>query len=96
DGIPVRLIDMRWLAPVPEEALLDATGESRAILIVDECRRTGSQSEALVTLFAERSDRPVSRITADDSFIATGPAYAATLPSVDDVVAAVRAVSQRR
>ena len=96
DGIPVRLIDMRWLAPVPEEALLDATGETRAILIVDECRRTGSQSEALVTLFAERSDRQVSRITADDSFIATGPAYAATLPSVDDVVAAVRAVSQRR
>ena len=90
DGIAVRLIALRWLAPLPEDALLEATRESAGILIVDECRRTGSQSEALMTLFAERDTRPVSRITAEDSFVATGPAYAATLPSVAGIVEAVR------
>jgi 2-oxoisovalerate dehydrogenase E1 component len=30
----------------------------------------------------------VARLTAQDSFIATGPAYAATMPSADDIVAA--------
>jgi 2-oxoisovalerate dehydrogenase E1 component len=51
------------------------------VLIVDECRRTGSQSEALVALFT-------ARITAQDCIIATGPAYAATLPSRDGIVEA--------
>ena len=60
----------------------------RNILVVDECRRTGGQSEAL-TLFNARKMAPVTRIAAHDSFIATGPAYAATLPSADDIVAAV-------
>lgn len=87
-GIDARVIDMRWLAPLPAEALLAATKDCKQILIVDECRRTGSQSEALLAFFLEAGSFAVSRIAAEDSFIATGPAYAATLPSVDDIVAA--------
>jgi len=88
-GVNARVIDMRWLAPLPAEALLRETAQCKAVLIVDECRRTGSQSEALMTLFTENCDLPVSRITAEDCFIATGPAYAAPLPSKDLIVAAV-------
>src|SRR6185436_4548591 len=54
-GLQLRIIDLRWLAPVDEEALLDAVAGCGRILIVDECRRTGSQSEALMALFAERA-----------------------------------------
>ena len=85
-----RIIDLRWLAPLAEDALLAAVADCRRILIVDECRRTGSQSEALAALLAERTDIPVSRETAHDSFIATGPAYGATMPSVDSIVAAAK------
>lgn len=87
-GIGVRIIDMRWIAPLPEAAILKATADCANILIVDECRRTGGQSEALVALFAEETDKRVSRLMAEDSFIATGPAYAATLPSREQIVEA--------
>lgn len=91
-GVHVRVVDMRWLAPVPKEALLNAVADCDTVLIVDECRETGSQSEALSTLFAEAGVAPVSRVVAQDSFIATGPAYAATLPSADGIVAAAQAL----
>ncbi|MEM8984805.1 MAG: thiamine pyrophosphate-dependent enzyme [Pseudomonadota bacterium] len=86
-GITSRVVDLRWLAPLAEAALLDAVKDCQHVLIVDECRRTGSQSEALMTLFVENGVTQISRITAEDSFIATGKAYAATLPSRDSIVA---------
>jgi 2-oxoisovalerate dehydrogenase E1 component len=85
-GVNLRTIDLRWLSPLPEAALLEATEGCRRVLIVDECRRSGNLSEALMTLFAERSRIPATRVAAQDSFIATGPAYAATLPSKENVI----------
>jgi 2-oxoisovalerate dehydrogenase E1 component len=89
-GVDVRIIDIRWVAPLPADAIVEAAAPCKSVLIVDECRRTGSQSEALRTLFAERSAQAVARVTAEDCFIATGPAFAATLPSVEEIVSAVR------
>ena len=91
-GIATRVVDLRWLAPLPAAALIDATSPCSQVLIVDECRRTGSQSEALMALFAEAGRNTVTRLTADDSFIATGPAYAATLPTVDRIIEAAQAL----
>ncbi|HEV2747387.1 MAG TPA: thiamine pyrophosphate-dependent enzyme [Allosphingosinicella sp.] len=88
-GLQVRVIDLRWLAPLNEDGLLDAVAGCERILIVDECRRTGSQSEALMALFAERARHArCSRITAEDSFIPLGRAATLTLPSRDSIVAA--------
>ncbi|MEM9967338.1 MAG: thiamine pyrophosphate-dependent enzyme [Pseudomonadota bacterium] len=85
--VHARVIDLRWLAPLPETALLEAVG-GRAVLIVDECRRTGGQAEGLMALLQEAGLKRITRLTAQDSFIATGPAYGATLPSRADIVAA--------
>jgi 2-oxoisovalerate dehydrogenase E1 component len=88
-GMKLRVIDLRWLAPLNEEGLLDAVAGSNRILIVDECRRTGSQSEALMALFAERAPGiGCRRITAEDSFIPLGRAATLTLPSRDSIIAA--------
>ena len=85
--VKTRVIDLRWLAPLPEEALLEAVKGCERVLVVDECRRTGSQSEALVALFAERMPAtPTARLTADDSFIPLGRAATLTLPSRDSIV----------
>lgn len=93
-GLSVRLIDLRWLAPLAEDAVIDAVSGSRHVLVVDECRATGSQSEALVALLAERTGKVPARIAAHDSFIATGPAFGATLPSREGIVnAALRLLS---
>jgi 2-oxoisovalerate dehydrogenase E1 component len=87
-GVKVRIIDLRWLAPLNEDAILEAVRPCAHVLIVDECRITGSQSEALMALLTERAGPAPSlrRIAAADSFIATGPAYGATLPSRDQIV----------
>ena len=90
-GVSARVIDLRWIAPLPETALLEAIGD-RPVLIVDECRRTGGQAEALMALMAENGVTQAARLTAEDSFIATGPAYGATLPSRAGIVAAAQAL----
>ena len=88
-GIAARVIDLRWLAPLAEDALLAATEPCRNVLIVDECRVTGSQSEALIALYAERAPgQRVARIAADDSFIPLARAATLTLPSRASIVAA--------
>ena len=88
-GIAARVIDLRWLAPLAEDALLAATAPCRNVLIVDECRVTGSQSEALIALYAERAPgQRVARIAADDSFIPLARAATLTLPSRASIVAA--------
>ena len=96
-GVNVRIIDLRWLNPVNEKAVIDATANCASVLIVDECRHTGSQSEALMALFAEQgpAGRETVRITADDSFIPLGRAATVTLPSRDDIIEACIALSHK-
>jgi 2-oxoisovalerate dehydrogenase E1 component len=95
--VHARVIDMRWLSPLPADALIKAVKGAEHILIVDETRRSGGIAEALMALFTEQTDVPHARITADDSFIATGPAYAATMPSADGIVgAALQLVGAKR
>lgn len=94
-GIATRIVDLRWLSPLPEEALLKAVAGAKHILIVDETRRSGGVAEGLMALFAERTDPPIAREVSQDSFIATGPAYAATMPSVESIVVAARQLAGR-
>lgn len=95
-GVSTRVIDLRWLAPLAVDAIVTAARPCRHVLIVDECRETGGQAEALMAQFAEAGLPSFARVTGRDSFIATGPAYAATLPSVTSIVeAADRLVAGR-
>ena len=96
-GISARIIDLRWLGPVNEKAVIEATSVCASVLIVDECRHTGSLSEALMALFAEQgpAGRETVRITADDSFIPLGRAATVTLPSRDDIIEACLALANK-
>jgi 2-oxoisovalerate dehydrogenase E1 component len=87
-GLRARVIDLRWIAPLNEAAIVDATRGIERVLIVDECRRTGSLSEALMAAFVERADPlpKLKRLTADDCFIPLGDASRLVLPSRDDIV----------
>ncbi len=86
-GIDSRIIDMRWLAPLNGAAIIEAASACGNVLIVEECRITGSQSEAVMALFAENSipNQYVTRLAATDSFIALGRAATVTMPSRDDI-----------
>jgi 2-oxoisovalerate dehydrogenase E1 component len=91
-GIDLRIIDLRWLHPLNAEAIVAAVADCGKILIVDECRKSGSLSEKLMTILTEagRGDA-VSRITAEDCFIPLGPAAELVLPSKASIIEAARA-----
>lgn len=93
-NIDCRIIDIRWLAPLNGTAIVKAARYCASVLIVEECRITGSQSEALVALFAENMtpNQSVSRIAATDSFIALGGAATVTMPSRDDIIETILAL----
>lgn len=95
EKINTRVIDLRWLSPLPEAALVAALDGCSHALIVDETRKTGGLSEALMALLSEQTDIAHARLAAHDSFIATGPAYAATMPSTEDIIAAVKDLVKR-
>ncbi len=91
-GKRLRILDLRWLTGIDHDAVHRAVEGCREILIVDECRRSGSLSEELVTALVERGmagDR-LHRLVAEDSFIPLGPAATATLPSAEAIVAQAR------
>ncbi len=87
-GIGLRIVDLRWLMPLNRDAILKQVSGCGSVLIVDECRRTGSLSEELITLMTEHEvSGPIARITAEDSFIPIGAAATATLPDTARIVA---------
>jgi len=93
DGINSKIIDLRWLNPLPVDAVISEIGKRMNVLIVDECRKTGSPSEELIAGFSDRNFTPnVARITGDDSFIPLGPAANEVLIGEDDIVAAAKAL----
>ncbi|WP_026376694.1 dehydrogenase E1 component subunit alpha/beta [Aestuariibacter salexigens] len=94
-GINASVIDIRWLAPLPEAALLDAIKSHTHVLVVDECRHTGSLSEALMTMLSEYQQQQggqlaTARLTAEDSFVPLGSASYTVLPSVEQIITAAQ------
>ena len=95
----VRVIDLRWLNPLPFEAIRAEAAEIGSVLVVDECRATGGGvADAIVADLAERRvGRRFASVRAVDSFVPLGPATAAVLVGVDQIVAgSVAAVPRRR
>lgn len=87
-GIKTKIIDLRWIAPIDKEKLLDEIGDCPNVLIVDECRKTGSLSEWIGAMLLENAVKVprVKIVAADDCFIPLGKAAAAGLPSKDEIV----------
>lgn len=94
-GINCTLIDLRWLSDIDYQALANVADSCNNILIVDECRHTGSISEALVTGLSEHCTKTpkLERITAEDSFIPLGSAAYAVLPSTEQIVTTALALT---
>ncbi len=87
----VKIVDLRWLSPLPAEAILNETVDARQILIVDEGRKSASISEGLMTLLYEKGQQRtlIRRLTGEDCFIPLGTAWQHLLPSRDGIVSAV-------
>jgi 2-oxoisovalerate dehydrogenase E1 component len=96
-GIAATTIDLRWLNPLPLEAIRDHAAGARAVVVVDECRATGGGiADAILADLAEAGVGPrTTSVRAADSFVPLGPAASTVLVSVEDIVSAVLRVSDR-
>jgi 2-oxoisovalerate dehydrogenase E1 component len=93
DGIDCRVLDVRWLAPLPSAVVAEHARALGRVVVVDETRRSGGVGEAIVAdLVAAGFTGPIRRVAAQDSFIPLGDAARLVLVSEDDVEAAIRSV----
>ena len=89
-GYSITVVDIRYLVPLNIEAIATIARSCEKVLIVDECRRSGNVSEALMTGLLEQLTSacpPLSRLTADDCFIPLAGAATLPLPSCELIVA---------
>jgi 2-oxoisovalerate dehydrogenase E1 component len=91
EGISCRVFDLRWLAPLPIEQVLQHANAVSRVLIVDETRHAGGVGEGVVTGLVEGGYRgSIRRVAAKDTFIPLGDAANLALVSEDQIVAAAR------
>ena len=90
-GIRCRVVDLRWLAPLPIEDVLQEANTCGRVLVVDETRRSGGVSEGVLAGLVDAGfTGRMARVTSKDSFIPLGDAALHILVSEDEIEAAAR------
>jgi 2-oxoisovalerate dehydrogenase E1 component len=91
--VRARVMDLRWLNPLPFDALRDHAAEVGSVLVVDECRRTGGGvADAIIADLAEsETGGRLRSVRAVDSFVPLGPATAAVLIGLDQIMSSALA-----
>ena len=88
-GIRARVVDLRWLAPLPVEDMIREASATGRALIVDETRATGGVSEGVLAALLDHGyTGAVERLASKDSFIPLGDAALEVLLSEDTIEAA--------
>jgi len=89
-GVEVTVVDLRWLAPLPEAGIVRACEGFEHVVVVDETRHSGGVGEGIVSaLVAARHPGRITRVASADSYIPLGPAAETVLLGEDEIVAAV-------
>jgi len=86
--IAARVVDLRWLNPLNEAFIVKQASATNRVLVVDEGRKTGGVSEAILALLCEQCGSTVkaARLTAYDTYIPLGPAADCVLPSEKEIL----------
>jgi 2-oxoisovalerate dehydrogenase E1 component len=93
EGVHARVVDLRWLAPLPVEHVMREAEHTGRVLVVDETRRTGGVSEGIVTSLVDAGFAgQIARVTSKDSFIPLGDASNLVLLSEPEIEAAALAL----
>ena len=88
-GIYARIVDLRWLAPLPVEDILREAAATGCVLVADETRRSGGVSEGVVAALVDAGfGGRLARVTSKDSFVPLGAAANLVLLSEDEIEAA--------
>jgi 2-oxoisovalerate dehydrogenase E1 component len=96
-GVRARVVDLRWLAPLPVEDMMREASVTGRVLIVDETRKTGGVGEGVLAALLEHGySGAVDRVASMDSFIPLGDAALEVLLSEETIEAAAVKLAQGR
>lgn len=96
EGVDVEVVDLRSLAPLDREAILDSARRTGKVLVVHEDNKTLGLGAELAALIAEEAfewlDGPIMRVAAPDipAMPYNHPQETWALPGVDQIAAAMR------
>ncbi|MGI8677291.1 MAG: thiamine pyrophosphate-dependent enzyme [Jatrophihabitans sp.] len=97
DGIGVRVLDLRWLAPLPINDIVLAAAQTRRVLVVDETRHAGGVGEGVLAgLVDAKFPGRMARVASRNSFIPLGDAANLVLLGEDEIEVAARAILTER
>jgi 2-oxoisovalerate dehydrogenase E1 component len=87
-GIRARVLDLRWLNPLPFAAIDNHAAECGGVLVADECRATGGGiADAVVSHLAENGyNAPLRSVRAVDTYIPLAAAANLVLMSEGQIV----------
>lgn len=97
-GISARVMDVRWLNPLPLAAIHAHASECERVLIADECRATGGGiADAVIAALMEAGyARPMHSVRSVDTYIPLAAAANLVLLSEEQIVQSARAISEGR
>jgi 2-oxoisovalerate dehydrogenase E1 component len=96
DGYGVRVLDMRWISPLPWDDIRLAAARSGRVLVVDETRHSGGVGEGVVSALVESGYRGrLARVASRDSFVPLGAAANLVLLGEHEIAGAARALLNR-
>ncbi|HEV2654267.1 MAG TPA: alpha-ketoacid dehydrogenase subunit beta [Ktedonobacteraceae bacterium] len=95
DDLEIEVLDLRTIAPLDSEAILESVKRTNKVLIVHEDTLTGGIGAELAAILAqdlfEYLDGPITRVAAPDApFPYAAPLEAAYLPDAEKIVSAAR------
>lgn len=95
-GVGCRVVDIRWLSPLPLDDIFREANATGRVLVVDETRSSGGVSEGILTALIDRDyNGPIRRVTSADSFIPLGDAAELVLLSESDISKAAKELLRR-
>jgi pyruvate/2-oxoglutarate/acetoin dehydrogenase E1 component len=98
EGLDVEVIDLRTLAPLDKQAILDSVKKTSRAIVLHEASRTGGIGGEIAAMIGEEAfewlDAPVVRVASIDTPVPYSPPLEDYyLPQVKDVVDAARKVA---
>ncbi|MEV4412350.1 thiamine pyrophosphate-dependent enzyme [Catellatospora sp. NPDC049609] len=92
-GHGIRVLDLRWLAPLPLADIVREAGATGRVLVVDETRRSGGVGEGVLAALVDAGYVGLARrVAAVDTFLPLGPAADHVLVGEDAIERAARAL----
>ncbi|MEO7065652.1 MAG: thiamine pyrophosphate-dependent enzyme [Rhodanobacter sp.] len=89
-GWKVRVVDLRWLAPLNDAFIVKQASSAKRILVLDEGRKSAGVGEGVITAIVEggHGSLPLQRVVGADTFTPLAGAALLVLPGEAQVVAA--------